>query len=204
LIKTSIETSIKINFHQHPLAETSRTVDFDRLHCGSENYCSEYALTDEEETDKDFGWYHYFGHLKSLVSQILIEASISCRILTDILKKYSNDSDNKELNVEKWLREAVDKTSIGEVSRGSVTLSLRESFNKLIHATEISLCYDQQINTEDHLYKFWTGSVELEGHHNGEDWSISIEIMNWTRAVQRFLAIVEKQVDMYHLYKYDS
>lgn len=166
---------------------------------GSENYCSEHGVHPERDSDEGHSWNYYLGHLKSIVSSSLIESSIQCRMLSDTLQK---DSEELEVDLKSFDKQATEGLVLGSVLEGAVKLSLRESFNKLIHATEMTLGYDTQCNDQMD-YQYWTGEVDIEGHYQGEKWVIAMEIFSWSQAVQRFLALVEDNVDFYRMYKYD-
>jgi hypothetical protein len=167
------------------------------LICGSENYCSEYGLSSDNE-DEERGWQHYFGHLKSIISSTLIETSISCRILSDSIENNCEGFDIKKLLVS-----AIGDLCLGEILNGKVTLNLRESFNKIVHATEMTLAYDNQENDKNTPYEYWNGFVELEGSFKNASWLISLDVFSWSKAVQNFMFLVENQVDFYHMYKHD-
>jgi hypothetical protein len=116
-------------------------------------------------------------------------------MLVDVLVKQA-EAGELDLDVDALLSDAVAQLSLGSVISGNVTMTLRETFNKIIHATEMALCYDSQVNDKDKPYKYWTGSIDLEGHYKKEDWCISIDLMEWSRAVQTLLKMLDERIDL--------
>ena len=170
------------------------------LAAGSDCYCSTHNLTDEDETDEHFGWYHYYGHLKNIISRVLIETSISCRILDDVLSK---NPEYSAVNLNTLLAKSIKNPDLGIVLSGDFELTLRESFNKLVHASDMNLCYDSQVSMSNKSYKYWTGSVDLFGEHKGQEWTLMLHTSVWSQMVQKYILAIETHVDLHHLYKYD-
>jgi hypothetical protein len=77
-------------------------------------------------------------------------------------------------------------------TRGSEILSLRESFNKIIHATQVSVDFAESETEPDNTY-FWDGQVQLVGTFKGKEWSHQLCVADWAKAVRRMLMQLIKE-----------
>lgn len=168
------------------------------LVCGSENYCSHYALAMDVDGG-NFGWDHYFFRLKGIVSEIVIETSIKARMLADFIDK---NYEYFEVESRKLLEESLGDHHLGYVLEGKVDLNLREAFNKIVHATEMTLAYDSQ-EGESGPYQTWTGTIELEGSYRSKDWLVGIELFRWSRSVQQFIHRIDCEIEWPNVYLHD-
>ncbi len=148
--------------------------------------------------EQEYDWHYYFGHLKVLVSKNLIHCAISLRILQDFLKT-EEDVDFASLD-----KDALDGISLGAFVRGSGNLTLREACNKIIHATEFTLSWqDLEMNARGETPEFWDGKVILQGERDGKEWQVNLDAATFCTAARRLLRSLEDTVDWHHLYKYD-
>ncbi len=148
--------------------------------------------------EKEYDWHYYFGHLKALVSKTLIHCSISLRVLQDFLKN------NEDVDFASLDNDARDSLVLGVFTRGSGNLTLREACNKIIHAIEFTLSWqDLEVNASGETPEFWDGKVILQGERDGKEWQIHLNVLSFCTATHRFLKALEDDVDWYHLYKHD-
>lgn len=159
----------------------------------SPSFCEANKIKWENEPGGDYDWDYYFGWLKSLTCEHLIQVSTKLRMLEDILRANEVDVDITELD-----KSARAGLSVGVFVGSKRVLTLRESWNKVIHATDTQLVW----NTEsDH--QFWTGTVSLFGKKGEDEWNVTLNIDPFALACTRFVRVLEEKVDWYHLYKHD-
>jgi hypothetical protein len=114
-------------------------------------------------------------------------------MLEDILRANEEDVDFPALD-----STARKGLAIGSFDGSKKVLTLRESWNKVIHATDTQLDWKEE---SDH--EFWTGCVWLFGKKGLEEWKVALQVEPFARASARYLEALEGQVDWHHLYKYD-
>lgn len=162
---------------------------------GSMEYCSSESVHRMNETD---AWSNYLGHLKSVVSESTIDAAVKLRMVQDFLK-----ADEQEIDLEALDAQAREGISIGQVRLGEWTLSLRESCNKIIHATEARLCWKEQ-KANDVSIEFWTGGYLLSGSKGNEPWEVELSLAGWSTAMISFLEDLQMNIDWHRVHKYDE
>ena len=131
-----------------------------QLCMGSRQFCEKYRIDRTTERPTEFDWDYYAGNLKSAVCDGLIQISTKLRILQDIVRDAGEDfvDDGFNLaNVDEHSRKGL--TVASDVS-DSVPLSVREACNKVLHATETTLDWEE---VPDPPFEFWTGAVWLMG-----------------------------------------
>lgn len=166
------------------------------LVCGSEDYCSEFSIrSDRYENRRE--WTDYHVRLKSKVSTLVIETSIKSRMLADFIDRqtYIKTKKSNEL-----LQLACDNSELGYVLEGDINFTLRESFNKIVHATEANLVWDRQTG-DNGDYQTWNGVIEMSGWHQGKKWAIGIYIFEWSKNVKTFIAKVEREVSFEEVFE---
>jgi len=183
------------------------TLDVDGIHeslfllqnlsSASEPFCRRHRIGRYAEESGDFGWDYYFGWLKSLLCNHLIQCATKVRILQDLLKEYDEDLDVAALD-----KDALKGLEIGRFHIGQDRLTVREVCNKIIHATEITLDW-AEISKKDET-EYWSGVIWLEGAKGRKKWKLELRVSEFCTALSRLLIALEDQVDWYHLYKYDS
>ena len=159
----------------------------------SPSFCRRHKISYGGESRGDFDWDQYFGWLKSLSCDHLIQVSTKLRMLEDILRANEEDVDFPALD-----STARKGLAIGSFDGSKKVLTLRESWNKVIHATDTQLDWKEE---SDH--EFWTGCVWLFGKKGLEEWKVALQVEPFARASARYLEALEGQVDWHHLYKYD-
>lgn len=146
------------------------------LSLSSWEYCRRYGCTRD-----------YINRLDRLVGKYIVETSIYCRIIDDILR-------DRDKHKEDWYEDLyVDVQSIGQMD-GSSDLSLRQSFNKIIHAEEVTIgmrVFRNEDEGEDksksRRVRHWSGLLVLNGRQE-EGWTVWLKVEPWTQLVQSFLA----------------
>jgi hypothetical protein len=160
-------------FHLRHLASGSR--DFCRgelLHFGADDYSPE-------------EWETYQGQLTFLVSRSLINCAINLRLLQDTLRSQSSASELSEAESDYGLREDL---NLGEVLAGNFALTLRESCNKVIHATKLSLLFSEsRTGKPARRYSYWNGHVYISGEQSKCDWAASLNVAKWCTAVETYV-----------------
>ncbi len=180
-------------------------IDFDKLECdlfvlqhaayGSKEFCERFGLN-SDSCGGDYEWWEYKGLLKSHVSNTIIETAVKVRMLQDFAKHEDFGVDLKAIDSDS--RKGL---SIGKICGVSSPLSLRESCNKIIHATEASMEWVHSRNGQD--IEFWSGVYELSGENKGANWNVELQIPDWCTSMIRFNKIIQESVDWHHVYKYD-
>jgi len=165
------------------------------LRHASRSFCKTHKIKWGEETGCEYQWEYYFGWLKSTLCEHLIKTAITLRMLEDILRNY----DQEDIDLETLREEAERSLSFGTFDDDHKKLTLRDAFNKIIHATDTQLDWDEG---ED--YEWWSGRISLTGKHQGKQWRVAIDVEAYAIAANRFIDALGDQVDWYHLYKYDT
>ncbi|WP_411564213.1 hypothetical protein [Pseudomonas shirazensis] len=165
---------------------------------GSKEFCTKNKINRDAEEFIDYEWWQYAGLLKSIASNTIIESAIKVRILQDFVKKESNDIDLTVLD-----KEACSNLSIGTVSKCNFTLTLRESCNKIVHATEAKMRWSNTSSSADAL-EYWNGIYVLWGENRGQEWQVELNIEAWCIAMIRFNREIQEKVDWIHISKYDE
>lgn len=164
----------------------------------SKEFCTKNRISRNAEEFVDYEWWEYAGLLKSIVSNTVIESAIKVRMLQDFAQKESEDVDLSEMD-----QDACANLTIGTVSKGSFTLSLRESCNKIVHATEARMRWSN-INNSDDSPEYWNGIYALWGENRGSKWQVELNIETWCVAMIRFNKLVQEKVDWHHIFKHDE
>lgn len=162
----------------------------------SPSFCSLHKIR-WGEAKGGFDWDYYFGWLKSIVCEHLIQVSIKLRMLEDILKANDEQVD-QEVDFASLDASARQGLDLGRFHEGTGTLTLREAWNKVIHATDTQFDWDEK---EDH--EAWSGTVWLSGSVRGKNWKVELNVEAFSIATSRYLDRLESNVDWHHLYKYD-
>jgi hypothetical protein len=134
----------------------------------SHAFCKKYEISEYSEAEEEFTWDYYYGWLRALVSEHLLQCAIKIRVLQDVVRENDEEEEFKEL----------EKQSQGDLVLGSLDgdnnlLTLREACNKIIHAVEVSLDWTpigcEKDMPEDEAPQFWSGIVKLRGRKGNSD-----------------------------------
>jgi hypothetical protein len=131
----------------------------------SEPFCRQHKIGRSAEESGDFGWDYYFGWLKSLLCNHLIQCATKMRILQDLLAEYDEELDFAALDMN-----ALKGLTIGKFHTGNGQLTAREACNKIIHATEVTLDWTKISKKGETEY--WSGVLWLEGTKGRNKWKL--------------------------------
>jgi hypothetical protein len=186
----------------------THSIDFDSIEArlftlhhavlGSKAFCERFNISRDDENPTEYEWWQYFGNLKALVSGTMIDAAIKIRMLQDI-----GGAEDEEFDANKLQVEASRGLDIGAIEdRGA--LSLRESCNKIIHATGARLVW-QEVGSGEKVFEYWTGVYRLFGvDQSGKAWTARVNVADWCTAMMRFNAAFQIQIDWAHVLKWDE
>jgi hypothetical protein len=89
----------------------------------------------------------------------------------EALNRRALDYDQEGLDLDAHQAAAVDGIQLGIVHAGNFDLTLRETFNKIIHATDTRLDWNHGDS-----YEWWSGKVWLSGSMRGSlgNWSLML------------------------------
>ena len=176
------------------------------LSLASRSFCEKYRINQYSEVESEFDWYYYLGWLKAIVSEKLIVCAIKVRIMRDFLREVDEEIDFADLD-----QRAGSGLVLGQFHAGSDPLTLREACNKIIHATEVNLVWedvasgaDDEREGDENRPEYWNGSVMLEGSKGNREWKLELYVVDFCIALERLLSELGANVDWYHIYKYDT
>lgn len=165
---------------------------------GSRQYCERAQVHRLAEKPGELEWWEYYGLLKSTVSSTVIESAIKFRMVQDFA-----GAEQEDINLAKLDRESCEGLTIGKFHAGSGPLTLRESWNKVVHATEARLQWRDQHHAGTEI-EFWDGSYNLWGSKGKEEWHVELYIEQWCIAMLRFNKAIQVSVDWHHVSKWDE
>ncbi|HDI1214865.1 TPA: hypothetical protein PKO72_003643 [Aeromonas hydrophila] len=166
---------------------------------GSRNFCEKIKLNRTNIYHEDYEWWEYTGILKSIVSNTIIESAVKVRILQDFVK-----SDEQEVDLAALDRESLQNVEIGRFVVGNQNLTLRESCNKIIHATEARMQWININPSDDESNEYWSGLYDLHGVNRGKAWHVELNVESWCIAMIRFNKLIQENVDWHHVFKHDE
>jgi hypothetical protein len=136
-------------------------------------------------------WDNYASRLRYIVSNDLIEIAAKLRVIQDTAASQVSANYLRELDTE-----CLNGKCIGSVLAGDVTLTLRESCNKIIHANSFNLVFQNARSTVPrYLYTYWNGICHLAGTHSRKQWRIALDVYTWADAMDYFLEDLAGNVD---------
>ena len=186
----------------------THSIDFDSIEArlftlhhtvlGSKAFCERFKIARSADHPLEYEWWQYFGHLKALVSTTMIDAAIKIRMLQDIGR-----AENDEFDATALQAEASRGLDIG-IFEGGGALSLRESCNKIVHATGAKLVW-QDAGSGSDAFEYWTGVYRLFGvTRAGKEWVVRVNVPDWCVAMMRFNATFQERIDWAHVLKWDE
>lgn len=185
----------------------THSIDFDSIEArlfslhhavlGSRAFCERFKISRGSESPVEYEWWRYFGNLKALVSGTMIDAAIKIRMLQDIGRVEDEEFDANALQVE-----ASRDLDIGSTEGGGA-LSLRDSCNKIIHATGAKLVW-QEVGAGEDVFEYWSGAYRLFGEQSGKAWVARVNVADWCMAMMRFNASFQERIDWARVLKWDE
>ena len=144
---------------------------------GSKEYCRRLLIGSKHDAGDEM-LNNYWGWTKGLVSNYLLECSIGLRVFLDTVAIKLEPNEIEELDTK-----ARSGLAVGEVFLGSFELSVRESCNKIIHATKVSTLWETE-NIDDTDFKYWNGKVELQGTKGKKAWGLYLNVADWAKSME--------------------
>lgn len=142
-------------------------------------------------TDVFEDWVNYARRLRYHVSNDLIDMAAKLRVIQDTAMEQVSAEIIRELDIS-----CMDGKSLGSVLTGEFDLTLRESCNKIIHATSFSLTFRDARNTQPpYQYSYWNGICRLEGSRGKRLWRMELDVYKWADAIDWFLEELSGNVD---------
>jgi hypothetical protein len=161
------------------------------LAAGSKTYCKVQGTEKGSHPYGDDEWGAYAFQLRRVISSYLIECAAKTRIFEDTIKGKVKPTEFKEADTY-----AQQDCSIGTVLKGSFNLTVRESCNKIIHATSVELAVaNSTVRRPYQKYTYWTGQYHLLGSHNRSAWEVALDIPKWCVALDFYLEHLGELVD---------
>ncbi|MBB6088662.1 hypothetical protein [Wenzhouxiangella marina] len=167
----------------------SHAIDFDGLHeklfllrhlsLGSEAYCRQEGIG----SDADIGEGEadaYWGWLKALLGNYLIECAVKLRMIQEFCT--ASGFEEELVNFE---RSALEGLELGLIHEGDFALSVRETTNKIIHATRATIDFVPTVDTP--AFRHWDGYYHLYGKKGTHNWHLSLAVYSWSKAVSAYL-----------------
>lgn len=177
----------------------ARLLTLHHVALGSQPFCARFKVDRISDPPGEYEWWEYTGHLKSLVSSTLIDAAVKIRMLQDFAKH-----EDEELDLDAMQTNAVQGLRIGSVPPANGTISLRQSCNKIIHATGARLIW-RESPSDSKKYEYWTGAYHLFGSgQSGANWEVVIDVPDWCTAMIRFNKDFQEKIDWAHVVKWDE
>lgn len=139
-------------------------------------------------------WQHYAFHLESQVGNIVIECATKTRVVQDIIQRHD------QIDIFDLDREASSGLKIGTFADGSSLSGVRQSCNKIIHATEATLKWNHKGDVSENGFEYWDGTYLLSGKHHGEEWKLSLLTDEWCTAMSLFHTLLEERVDWHRVW----
>lgn len=143
------------------------------------------------QTSASEDWDNYAGRLRYILSNDLIEIAAKLRVIQDTVASQVAPAYLRELDIA-----CMNGRNIGTVLTGDFNLTLRESCNKIIHATTFNLVFQNARSTVPrHLYSYWNGICQFSGIHSKKHWRVALDVYRWADAMDYFVEDLSVNVD---------
>jgi hypothetical protein len=163
----------------------------------SRAYCEERDIGRTVGRYGEGTWSDYSYRLQGLISDYAIECAIKTRMVQDFVAAGSTDIDLASADAE-----ARDGFDIGVVHSGSFDLTVRESCNKIIHATNVELGWTSaNLRKSKKKIEYWGGSYHLRGKQGKSTWHVELDMRPWAIAMENFHSILDERVDWEQIYE---
>lgn len=161
------------------------------LIAGTKDFCRREQLHQGTRSHQSEEWEYYSARLRHLVSNDLIESAAKLRVIQDTAAPQVSPEYLRELD-----QECRNDMDLGNVLVGDFALTLRESCNKIIHATNFELVFQNARNTKpSYLYSYWNGICKFGGVHSRRPWQIALDVYRWSDSMDYFLTDLAGNVD---------
>ena len=153
-----------------------------QLHAASRDYCRNGGICKDSGPYGHDDWNDYEHTIKPIVSGYMIEIAAKIRILQD-----SMAGQIRPLIFENADKYALEDIPVGKVHSGNFNLNVRESCNKIIHATRVELDWVTRNSKKPGAYTYWSGAVNLFGERAKKAWHLEIDTTAWCVSVDTYL-----------------
>lgn len=163
---------------------------------GSRAYCEERGICRRPFPQGSGGWLDYSGALQQLVSTYTIECAVKTRVVQDFIAASPRPVEMKRLEAE-----AIAGFALGIVHEGTFELSLRESCNKIIHATSVDLGWKKaRLRNPSRQVEYWNGSLHLRGKQSKRPWHVELSVIDWAIGMENLHALLDDGTDWHAVY----
>ncbi len=159
---------------------------------GSKAYCKD-RMTGGRNDLGNGALDDYWGWVKGINSNYLLECAIKFRVLQDTVHGRKDIIDLDALD-----KNSCDEIDIGNVTAGNFNLTLRESNNKIIHAKRVIPEWKNGKNGGER-FRYWNGVVELQGEKDSMQWSLQLRVEVWARAMQRYFELFDRSDAVHYI-----
>lgn len=197
------QARIPLSEHSLGSATMPHRIDIDSIHediflllnlCYASKEFSLKHKLDPGIDGRGVGHSYYFGWLKSLLSEKLITCATKTRITLDFLK-----DEDSEVNLVAEDLKICNRHSIGTLQGDSAVLSIREVCNKVIHALSVS----PEVETQEGECERWTGRINLRGTKGSLEWTLHLDLAEFSLALDELIDFLEENYDWYDIYNFD-
>ncbi|MBD8642361.1 hypothetical protein IFT63_02000 [Stenotrophomonas sp. CFBP 13724] len=153
-----------------------------QLQAASREYCRNVGLCQGSYPYGHDDWKDYAHQIKPIVSGYMIEIAAKVRILQDSMSGHIRPS-----VFERADKYALEDIPLGKVHLGEFKLSVRESCNKIIHATRVELGWVTRNRKTNSAYTHWSGAVNLFGEKASKPWHLELDATAWCVSIDIYL-----------------
>ncbi|MBL8262632.1 MAG: hypothetical protein JNM58_09410 [Xanthomonadaceae bacterium] len=153
-----------------------------QLQAASRDYCRNAGICQDSFPYGHDDWNDYERKIKPIVSGYMIEIAAKVRILQDSMSGQIRSS-----IFEKADKYALEDIPLGKVHSGSFKLNVRESCNKIIHATRVELKWVTRNRKTQSAYTHWSGAVNLFGEKASKPWHLELDVAAWCVSIDTYL-----------------
>ena len=153
-----------------------------QLQSASRDYCRNTGICKSSQAYGYDAWNDYEHTIKPIVSGYMIEIAAKVRILQD-----SMSGQIRQSIFERADKYALEDIPLGKVHSGNFTLSVRESCNKIIHATRVELGWLTRNSKKQSAYTHWSGGVNLFGEKTSKPWHLELDATAWCVSIDIYV-----------------
>jgi len=153
-----------------------------QLHAASRDYCRNAGICQDSYPYGHDDWNDYEHKIKPIVSGYMIEIAAKVRILQD-----STSAQIRPLVFERADKYALEDIPLGKFHSGGFNLNVRESCNKIIHATRVELGWITRNRKTQSAYTYWSGAVNLFGAKANKPWHLELDATAWCVSIGTYL-----------------
>ncbi|MCC8668701.1 hypothetical protein LN461_04885 [Xanthomonas arboricola] len=153
-----------------------------QLHAASRDYCRSAGICLDSHPYGHDDWNDYAQQIKPIVSGYMIEIAAKVRIFQDSMLGQIHPSVFQRAD-----KYSLEDIPLGKVHLGNFKLSVRESCNKIIHATRVELGWVTRNRKTRNAYTYWSGAVNLFGEKASKPWHLELDATAWCVSIDIYL-----------------